>query len=338
MNRYSHLKASRYPDRVEAIKFQKEIGPVHVQIILSDLCNQACHFCAYRDPTYTSSQLFHVEGNYNPNRKLPTEKVIEILDDCVDLKVEAIQYTGGGEPTIHPDFNFIVDETMKRGLRWALVTNGVKKRSYAGASWVRVSLDAANAETYARIRSVDASHFDRACESIRLWKTGVGFVVTPENWEEVYDAALLVRSLGAKNIRIGAQFSDKGKDLFKDFFAECRMLCKHTETLSDDSFTVHNRFNEKIGDLESPPDYERCGYQYFTTYIGADQNLYRCCVYAYNPRGLLGTIKGRRFKDVWNESWVKFSAFNARECEHCQFNVINRTINEMVEVEDAAFV
>ena len=338
MGRYSSLKSANYPDRIEAIRFQRTIGPVHVQIILSDLCNQACHFCAYRDPTYTSSKLFHIQGNYNPNRKLETEKVIEILDDCVELGVKAVQYTGGGEPTIHPDFNYIVDETMKRGLKWGLVTNGVKKRNYAGASWVRVSLDAGNAQTYSEIRSVPPSHFERACETIRLWKTGVGFVITPENWREVYEAALLVKDLGASNIRIGAQFSDRGRDLFRDFDVECKSLCKAVEDLDCETFRVHNKFNEKMEDLEGPPDYERCGYQYFTTYIGADQNIYRCCVYAYNPRGLIGTVKGRRFKEVWRDNWLKFNSFDSRGCERCQFNHINRNINEMVDARDTEFV
>lgn len=338
MNRYSHLKAAHYQDRIQGIRLQKTHGPVHVQIILSDLCNQSCHFCAYRDPTYTSSKLFHIEGNYNPNRKLPTEKVIEILDDCVELDVKAVQYTGGGEPTIHPDFNFIVEETRKRRLKWGLVTNGIKKRNFAGASWVRVSLDAGNAQTYSKIRSVHPSHFERALETIRLWKTGVGFVITPENWTEVLEAALLVKDLGSSNIRIGAQFSERGLDLFKDFYSEAKALCKAAEELDCDSFKVHNKFNEKMEDLEGPPDYERCGYQYFTTYIGADQNLYRCCVYAYNPRGLVGTIKGRRFKDVWNENWLKFNAFSARGCERCQFNHINRNINELVDNYEPEFV
>lgn len=98
--RYSALKAMKYPDRLEAIRSGGFAGPVHVQIILSDLCNQNCAFCAFRDPGYSSSQLFHVDGNYNPNRMLPFDKVTEILDDCVGVK--AVQYTGGGEPTVHP--------------------------------------------------------------------------------------------------------------------------------------------------------------------------------------------------------------------------------------------
>lgn len=335
--RYSPLKAMKYPDRLEAIKTGVPKGPVHVQIILSDLCNQNCHFCAYRDPSYTSSQLFHVDGNYNPNRKLPFEKVLEILDDCAEMGVKAIQLTGGGEPTIHPQFAGVVQAIKDRGMKWALVTNGVKPQDLSGASWVRVSLDAAQASTYASIRRVPEWHFAKACETVSKWRTGVGFVVTPENWKQVYEGAKLAKDLGATNIRIGAQFSEQGHDLFFGIRKEAAALCKEAEKLASPGFEVINRFAEKMGDLaQGNPDYQRCGYQYFTTYIGADQNLYRCCVYAYNPHGKIASIEGRRFKDVWMEiAHPGFKSFDAKKCQRCQFNTINKAINDVLEQNES---
>lgn len=342
MNRYSALKALRFTGRIAGIQNDVPVGPVHVQIILSDLCNQACHFCAYRDPTYTSSKLFHIQGDYNPKRYLPFEKLIEILDDCKEMGVQAIQYTGGGEPTVYPKFQEAINETVDRGFKWALVTNGVlsKGRDFSTAAWVRVSLDAAKAETYSKIRSVPQDHFYKACQTIKRYRCGVGFVVTPENWCEVREATALVRSLGASNIRIGAQFSSQDSKLFEDFRDEASELCRDAENLAEPGFEVHNRFDEKLGELDDGnPDYDRCGYQYFTTYIGADQNLYRCCVYAYNPHGLLGSVKDRRFKDVWKEAHASFKTFNARGCERCQFQNINRSINEVLETDaNSAFV
>lgn len=336
--RYSPLKALKYPDRIDGIRAGQKRGPVHVQIILSDLCNQACHFCAYRDPNYTSSKLFHVNGNYNPNRMLPYEKVIEILDDCKDMGVQAIQLTGGGEPTIHPKFDVVVSEAKARGFKLGLVTNGVRQRDLSAFDWVRVSLDAAYGATYAKIRGVDASAFNSALKTVQTYKTGVGFVVTPENWKEAFAGVVLAKSLGASNVRLGAQFSAGGLDLFEGFRDAAYDLCKKAETLSCDGFEVINRFSEKMGDLaQGKPDYQRCGYQFFTTYIGADQNLYRCCIYAYNPHGLIGSIKDKLFKDVWFQS--DLGGFDARGCERCQFNTINRAINDVVDPDHSeAFV
>lgn len=356
MTAYSPLKALRYPERIAKIRRGIPAGPVHVQIILSDLCNQSCNFCAYRDPGYTSSTLFYVredgkkglryeehpDRNYNPNRMIPYEKVLEILDDCVDLDVRGIQFTGGGEPTVHPRFADVVRATVDRGLKWSLVTNGVnlsRLTSLAAcktASWVRVSIDAGTSGTYSRMRGVPPHQFNSAWSAV-TWladlgvpTVGVGFVVTPDNWQEALAAAVLAKASGADNIRIGAQFSAEDEGLFAGFHEECAALCREAEKLSDDTFTVFNRFGEKLEDLrQHSPDYGRCGYQEFTTYIGGDLGLYRCCVYAYHPRGLYGSIKDRRFKDVWLEQGRAdaMAGFDARGCERCQFNGINRTLD-----------
>jgi MoaA/NifB/PqqE/SkfB family radical SAM enzyme len=159
---------------------------------------------------------------------------------------------------------------------------------------------------------------------------GVGFVVTPDNWREVYQGVELARRLGADNIRISAQFSTADEKLFAEFHEECSALCREAEGLAGPSFRVHNRFGEKLADLRSHrPDYAHCGYQQFTTYIGADLNVYRCCVTSYNERGLVGSLKEQRFKDLWlsQERAKEMLAFDARGCDRCQFNIINRNIN-----------
>jgi MoaA/NifB/PqqE/SkfB family radical SAM enzyme len=360
---YSPLKATRYLDRIEKIRRGEPVGPVHVQIILSDLCNHACSFCAYRDPGYTSSTLFyaredgkkglryadHPERNYNPNRMLPLSKVVEVLDDCVEMGVKAIQFTGGGEPTVHPDFARAVDAVVERGLKWSLVTNGVNLtrkgwiETCRTASWVRVSLDAGTPSTYSMIRQVPDTHWLDALAAVEgLSKldgpvVGVGFVVTPDNWCEVFEGAAAAKMHGADNIRIGAQFSAQDEALFAEFHGECAALCREAEVLSDDTFQVYNRFGEKLDDLkQGRPDYPSCGYQQFTTYVGGDMNLYRCCVYAYHPHGLYGSIKDRRFKDVWMEQARAdaMRTFDATGCERCQFNKINSTLEYLLRAED----
>jgi MoaA/NifB/PqqE/SkfB family radical SAM enzyme len=166
---------------------------------------------------------------------------------------------------------------------------------------------------------------------------GVGFVVTPDNWREVLDAARLAQDLGADNVRISAQFSTDDEALFAGFHAECAILCREAEQLNNDNFTVINRFSEKIDDLkQKAPDYDGCGYQLLTTYIGADLNVYRCCVLAYNERGIVGSLKEQRLRDLWM-SQARVDAmldFDARGCDRCQFNTINRGLEYMLREDD----
>lgn len=363
---YSALKATRHLDIIQAVRQGRPARPAHVQIVLSDLCNQACNFCAYRDPTYSSSQMFyeikpggaglrkdteHRERNYNPNRMIAYDKAIEILDDCHAIGVRAIQFTGGGEPTVHPKWAEIMLYAQERGMKTSLVTNGVNLakseiglRAAKGCEWVRVSIDAGSAATYRSIRNVPAGHFEAAWNTVSaLSKTGpvvgVGFVVTPENWTEIYAGSMLARDAGADNVRIGAQFSAAEESLFAYFQQQAAALAKTAEHLNCDGFVVVNRFGEKMDDLRSKsPDYDSCGYQQFTTYIGADLNVYRCCVLAYNEAGIVGSLKAQRFADLWMSQARadEMNAFSARSCDRCQFNSQNRVLDYVLRTDDPA--
>lgn len=350
MNPYSGAKVLFHGKRLEALRAGEQPNPLHVQIILSDLCNHDCSFCAYRMSGYTSNQLFNVireDGtqNHNPNRMITTAKAHEILDDCERMGVRAIQFTGGGEPTVHPDHIEIFGRALDLGMRCALVTNG--NRLQPGwedvlpfFSWLRVSLDAGTPETYASVRRVKPTAFHKALANIQAIRTqidaqmtaavlGVGFVVTRENWSELYEAVRLAKENGAHNVRIGAMFSQMGATYYDGMIEPIRELEMRAKELQGDGFLVFDLFGQRVDDLfQGAPDYQFCGFEHFTTYIGADLNVYRCCNTAYNERGLIGSLKDQTFDALWQsyEKRKAFAEFDARGCERCQFNHINRTI------------
>jgi MoaA/NifB/PqqE/SkfB family radical SAM enzyme len=273
---------------------------------------------------------------------IPYEKAHEIIEDCARMEVRAVQFTGGGEPTIHPRFWDLLSFAQSLDMATGLVTNGVKLKQHSALSrlsWVRISLDAATKGTYAKIRNVPDWHFDAATNGIKLAVeangpvVGVGFVVTKDNYHEILDAANYAKALGAANIRIGGVFQNEGADYFNLFRRETESLVTAAESLSDNRFTVFNRFKEKLTDLEQgAPDYEFCGYQRFTTYIGGDLNVYRCCTTAYNKQGLLGSLEKQSFYNLWfGEGRDKLEKFDARTCSLCQFNGINRNIIGMLK-------
>ncbi len=336
---YSPLKVFHHRDRIDALRRGDQPAPAQVQLIITNRCNSRCKFCAYRMLGYTSNQLF------NAADQLDYAKVVEILDDCVDLDVRAVQITGGGEPTIHPQFTEIVADVLERGLDLALVTNGnaVPEAAIpmlARAAWVRFSLDAGNEATYRSLRGVSESVFRRTWKNIDRVVVekyhqqtdviiGIGFVVTRENFDEVITATEDARDAGVDNIRLSAVFQNDGADYFDAIHPEAITLCREAKKLETPTFKVFNNFDHRFEDLElAHPDYTFCGVQHFNTYVGADLQVYRCCVQAYNRRGLVGSIRDQRFADLWqsNEKRDNFAAFDARGCEWCMFNDKNRTI------------
>ncbi|NLX97355.1 MAG: radical SAM protein [Rhodopirellula sp.] len=383
---YSPLKIFHHGSRIAELRDGRQPAPVHVQLVVSDLCNQDCRFCAYRMSGYTSNELFagidphSGRATRNPRRLIPLEKCLEVLDDCVELGVRAVQITGGGEPTVHPRHDEIFRAVVDRGLELALVTNGMALRPAIDeillrARWVRVSLDAGNAASYATIRRTSLSAYHRTLANIRRLverrvegqesrarkeptprlsgsglstldsrlSIGVGFVVTRDNWREVVDAARTVQELGVDSFRISAVFQPEGRRYFDGWHEEARTLCQEAESLATGHFRVFNLFGQRLDDLrQERPDYAFCGYQHFTTYIGADLNVYRCCNTAYSARGRIGSIRDGRFRDLWRSAAKEadFAAFDARDCLRCQFNGKNRMIHYAVDraPEDVGFV
>ncbi len=346
MNEYSSLKIFHHQDKIDVLRVGGQPVPAQVQLIISDLCNQDCSFCAYRMSGYTTNQLFTIGselakvGTNNPKRFIPYEKVIEILDDFVELGIRAVQLTGGGEPSIHPRFVDIVKDIIDRDLEFSLVTNGYKLKNFGDlvkAKWLRVSVDAGNEFTYAKVRRVSEGVFSKVWDNIKNLAfinedctLGVGFVVTNENWNELLECCELAKESGVSNLRISAVFQNEDERYFDEFYDKVKeliLICKYR--YEDASFKVIDLFGDRVSDLEvKSPHYSFCGYQHFCSYIGGDLNVYRCCNTAYNKQGLVGSLKEMRFKDFWlsESKKEKYENFDAKTCARCQFNSKNETI------------
>jgi len=339
---YSPLKIVHHAARVKAIGTGEVRYPVHVQLVPTNVCNHRCRFCAYRAHGYSSAEQFNVKDT------IPEARLLSLVDELAECGVQAVQLTGGGEPTIHPAFNRLCQRLYEQGLEVGLVTNGSRLsstthlESMLRMKWVRVSVDAGRAETYGATREVPPEIYGQVRNGIHRLSTarkgsepviGVGFVVTPYNWEEVYEAALNAKADGADNFRISAEFQNEGAAHFASMHTRAYSLCKQCEDLADKHFTVFNRFGERLQDLvDKAPEYPVCAQQYLTTYIGADMCVYRCCVYAYSERGYLCSVKDRTFAEAWSnpETQTRLRDCDPRACARCMYHGTNRLANYML--------
>lgn len=329
---YYQAKPVYWLDRLSTLRGGVNPPPVHVKIVLSDLCNQDCGFCAYRMSSGLSNELFPQGGRKNPNRMIPVEKAEEIIDDCAELGVKAIQFTGGGEPTMHPDHLALFARAQAHGISTALVTNGVNvdptNPAVQAMKWIRVSVDAGSPDTYSKTRRVAARHWDTVWANIEALAkncsgtVSVGFVVTPDNWNELSLAAGFAKDAGAANIRVGAVFSAEGVGHYGTnlFFIRAEIAAAKEKY----SGFIVDLFDRRIDDLKAgSPTEKLCGYQYLTTYIGGDLGVYRCCNTAYTRAGKVADLHDVRFAHLFGRP---VDSFDARSCRYCQFRGQNEVI------------
>jgi MoaA/NifB/PqqE/SkfB family radical SAM enzyme len=338
---YNQQKALCHRDRITTLIEGKHPAPVHVQLLPTNRCNSACQWCAYRQSGYSSNETFFATD------EIPFNKLEEIVADCAAMGVRAIEVTGGGEPTMHPQHAELMESIVERGMDLGVVTNGVILRHHTqeailNSQWVRVSIDAGTRHTYATTRNVSMEVFESVRKHIKTLAdkrqsaaptVGVGFVVTPQNWKEVAQATRNAHEDGADNIRIGAMFSNEGGGYTVAIRHQLSELLQEAKSFETETFKIYDLVSDRIAQLlEGSPAHPKCWHQSLATLIGADQNVYRCCVVAYNHIGLIGSIRDKRFLELWQSPGMgqQLLEFDARQCPRCIRAASNAAIADCI--------
>jgi MoaA/NifB/PqqE/SkfB family radical SAM enzyme len=129
-------------------------------------------------------------------------------------ETRSVDFTGGGEPLLHPRLVDWIRDANAAGCRTGFLTNGIilnreKSRQFihSGLDWICFSVDAATANVYERIRR--GADFKKLCQNIagvselRTGKTPlimINFVMMSENVNHLEQIVLLAAKLGVDQI------------------------------------------------------------------------------------------------------------------------------------------
>ena len=102
-------KLVKHLDKLKGIQQGKPPSPVMAHISLTNACNLTCSFCCF--------------ANRDISEKMPTEKVFQALESFKAIGVTGVEFTGGGEPSIHPHFKEIVQYAKDLGFSLGICTN-----------------------------------------------------------------------------------------------------------------------------------------------------------------------------------------------------------------------
>ncbi|MFH1305787.1 MAG: radical SAM protein, partial [Candidatus Omnitrophota bacterium] len=126
-------------------------GPFHVQIDLTDRCNNNCIACWCNSPLLKSAKF----AREDDRKELPVSMIKNLLDDISVMGAREVYYSGGGEPFMHPHIMEILEYTKKKGLTCFVNTNftmldrvKLDRLIDIGVDFLTVSLWAAQPETY----------------------------------------------------------------------------------------------------------------------------------------------------------------------------------------------
>lgn len=334
-----HLHPRRVADWLEG----KNIAPLYIEASPSGACNHRCRFCG-----------LDFMG-YRP-RFLPTDIFCRRLEEMGSMGVRAIMYAGEGEPFLHKDMVRIALETKKNGIDVAFTTNAVlfspeKAREILPvASWIKVSCNAGDAETYALIHGTKAADFERAmdnmAQAVRLRSDlgsactlGFQMVLLPENREGVARLAERVRDMGADYLVI-KPYSQHPQGLGSAYaslrYTDMAALAEELEHFNTDSFRVICREETARRHDRGEKGYERCLALPFWSYIDAGCSVWGCSMFLENKHFAYGNLKEMSFAEVWNGATRKESlewcatCLDAASCRvNCRMDAINRYLHEL---------
>jgi MoaA/NifB/PqqE/SkfB family radical SAM enzyme len=329
------------------------VAPVNVEIDLSNRCSLGCEWCHF---AYT-----HTRGPLAGKRAKPDGATVggdlmnwglalEIIDQLISAGVRSVTWTGGGEPTLHPQFDEIVAYADTR-IRQGLYTHGGhidEQRAWllkAACEFVYVSLDAADPESYKRDKGVD--RFEAACEGVRRLAdapgeatVGVGFLLGEHNWFQARKMVELGKSLGADYVQ---------------FRPMVRFTNESPDEPAEDTAWLREPLRELFDGLASDPQveidvdrfrmykdwrghgYQTCWWSMLQTAVTPNGKVWACVNKREHPAAEIGDLSCESFSEVWARHTVEQVGSDCRVM--CRGHLPNLALDGIVRpLEHAAFI
>ena len=326
----------------------KSIYPIYMEVSPVGACNHRCTFCGVDYIGYKSISLDY-------------KKFCERLKEIASLGVKGIMYAGEGEPLLHKRINEIVRATHDAGIDISFTTNGTQmdktfiESSLPLTQWVKLSVNAATAATYAGIHQTKERDFNKVIENIAqathfkrdhglTCAIGVQTLLLPENASEIEDLARLCRDELGVDYLVIKSYSHVAKSQNRKYatidYSLYSNMGERLDKWNTDKFKVVFREN-------SISKYQSNGGRGYTTcystpfllaYVMADGAVYGCRDHLLDPRFEYGNINELSFQDIWegekrrkNVTFV-LKELDLKDCrKNCRMDESNRYLFRLKE-------
>jgi MoaA/NifB/PqqE/SkfB family radical SAM enzyme len=283
----------------------RRVYPVGIEISPSGVCQAHCPQC------------FYSNGDLGGFRKvfLETFRACVLLEECEPLGVKAVTWTGGGDPSLHPDIGTLVESAKVHGLDQGMFTNALAMPRFDPSllQWIRVTM-------------TDRPYKPECIRALRPCKT-LGFAFNYRGAKE--DGAYLLETLRLAE-EVGADY------------VQCRPALKfHGETVDikppDFTHPLMQVTGYKFEEARKKHGYARCEGFHMVPFIFEDGSV-NVCAYMrkHGPEFVLGNIYKDSLKDILDRAPQSVPVHE--NCQvACKLNEINNLVDRLRKLEDINF-
>lgn len=125
----NHVKLLKHLDKLQIIQQGGVASPVMFHMSPCNPCNLTCTFCCF--------------ANRAMKDMLTVDQMKKAIDSFRALGTKGLEFTGGGEPTLHPHLDEVVRYAHDAGLTIGICTNGSRLervKTWNLFSWVRLGM------------------------------------------------------------------------------------------------------------------------------------------------------------------------------------------------------
>ncbi len=324
-------KILRLHDLAKEILDGKMPHPLMAVVFPSYVCNHRCQGCSYAEVN-RSENVFSDPRNFS-----------ELLGSLRGLGVKSVEFSGGGEPTLHPEFGELIERAADQGFKLGLLTNASLLSGRTADlvvehfTYVRVNLDASDAKVYDQIHDPPERY---------------GFQTVLENLEEIIakrnrrDSKLTV---GAKvlicqtNMNFVEDVINLSKDVGCDYLqfkpmrnAKDSLLPEQAGMVNDLISSLRERYHpfSICGGAKGSRTDRKCWLSPIHLVVDPLGDVYPCCHYQYRRES---TWIGNLFKEPLEKIWfgqrhkeviraLKVEECNLYDCRWHHYNEIMRQV------------
>jgi MoaA/NifB/PqqE/SkfB family radical SAM enzyme len=299
-------KIIHHPEVIKKVA-KKRGAPVSLQVGPTSRCNLNCSFCS--------------NAKRKSHEDLDVNQLIDVMIKLKALGLKTVEITGGGDPTMYDDINFLMESAHAIGLEQGMITNGILLKRKINSSnlnnltWLRVSMNCLDYFSHVDIPKIKGT-------------LGFSYVMNDKTDEFVLKRLDdMVKKYQPRYVRIVPN-------------------CLATYEQQEEN---NRKYGEQIKDWGSPYFYqekvfsrpENCYWCYFKPFILHDGYVYPCSSVVLHS-GAEGKfhekfrwVKMEGLAGVYQKDMVPFAT---KDCDHCVFKTQNDLIAMLLNPQMENFI